>query len=215
MVKFRQLLMVFMAIAITCMLRVEAPAQSTTPAPSAVEPSAATTPEAKPAAEAILASCFVPDGKNTSFTSAQWKRLMADSSLLLRLFALSSRPQHEAQAFALGRVRGARLKLALTLYQVHEGKPAPSLAHLVPRHLDELPLDPFSGLPYHYRVSTGERIDWRQGISDDRPPWTDIPAGQGILWSVGPEAFGKIGMRDTPSAPTAADQVFIVPSWLK
>ena len=53
MVKFRQLLMVFMAITITCMLRVEAPAQSTTPAPSAAEPSAATTPEAKPAAEAI------------------------------------------------------------------------------------------------------------------------------------------------------------------
>src|SRR5437016_2364435 len=53
MVKFRQLLMVFMAIAMTCMLGVEAPAQSTTPAPSAAEPSAATTPEAKPAAEAI------------------------------------------------------------------------------------------------------------------------------------------------------------------
>ena len=53
MVKFRQLLMVFIAIAMTCMLGVEAATQSTTPASNAAEPAAAPTPEAKPVTEAI------------------------------------------------------------------------------------------------------------------------------------------------------------------
>jgi len=57
MVKFRQLLMVFMAIAMMCvlsvMLSVKTPAQSTAPASSAAEPAVVPALEAKPATEAI------------------------------------------------------------------------------------------------------------------------------------------------------------------
>jgi hypothetical protein len=177
-----------------------------------------------PADEAYLASLFIPDGTNPSFNSGQWQRLLADSRLLLQLFMLSSRPQHVNEAFSQCRVRAARLKLALALYQAHEGKPALSLAHLVPRYLEELPLDPFSGGAFQYRVSMGQRIEWRQEGGGDHSAWTDIPAGQGVLWSVGPEASG-LGMRSTPfqdprlkdTTPggglIAPDQVFIVPSW--
>ena len=55
-----------------------------------------------------------------------WERLLADSHLLMRLFPISFQTQYEQQAFALCRVRAARLKLALAFYQVQEGKPAPS-----------------------------------------------------------------------------------------
>src|SRR5205807_680385 len=137
---------------------------------------------------------------------------------------LSSHPQHEQEAFAQCRVRAARVKLALALYQAEAGKPAPTLAHLVPRYLEDLPLDPFSGQPFHYRVSTGQRIVWRGGGSTaagGQPEWTDVPAGQGILWSVGPESSGTFGMRGTPFLDplgqehflVARDQVFLVPSW--
>src|SRR5260370_42631815 len=53
MVKFRQLLMAFIAITMICMLGVEAATQSTTPASTAAEPATAPTPEAKPVTEAI------------------------------------------------------------------------------------------------------------------------------------------------------------------
>jgi hypothetical protein len=170
--------------------------------------------------DAYPAAFFVPDGGNPSFSSGQWERLLTDSRLLLRLFALSSRPQHEKQAFALCRVRAARLKLALALYQVHEGKPAPTLQHLVPRYLEELPLDPFSGESFHYRVVKRERRasgNWAPVEKAD----LSATSAEGILWSGGPDgaqSFGRRGgpLRDLPSDepfPFRSDQVFIVPSW--
>ena len=44
------------------------------------------------------------------------------------------------------------------LYQVDQGKVAPSLAVLVPGYLDALPKDPYSGKDFRYRVSEGETI---------------------------------------------------------
>src|SRR6266852_3549729 len=51
--KFRQLLVVFMAAAMMGVLSVQTPAQSTTPVSSATEAAVAPAPEAKPATEAI------------------------------------------------------------------------------------------------------------------------------------------------------------------
>jgi hypothetical protein len=175
---------------------------------------------AAPVALAALAGLFVPDGKDRPFHSGSWERLLADSHLLMRLFPISFQTRHEQQAFALCRVRAARLKLALAFYQVQERKPAPSLAHLVPRYMETMPLDPFSGQLFHYRVSTGQHIEWRTG--GEHPEGTDIPVGQGILWTVGPEPSGTFGMRGTPFVDGAGrehfliapDQLSVVPAWL-
>jgi hypothetical protein len=180
-----------------------------------------------PAEDPYPAAFYVPDGLNSSINAGQWERLLVDSRLLLRLFALSFWPQHEKQAFSLCRVRAARLKLALALYEVHEGKPAATLAELVPRYLEQLPPDPFSGSSFHYRIAKGERIAW-----DATPGSADRPAlylapGVGVLWSVAPEGSGATGLTasafadDGPlqdpegveRALVAPDQVFVVPSW--
>lgn len=75
------------------------------------------------------------------------------------------------------RVDAARLAVALSLYALTERKPADSLDNLVPKYLPALPIDPYSGQPFHYRISPGERIE---GVGLVDP-------GQGVLWSTGPD----------------------------
>ncbi|HLJ93710.1 MAG TPA: hypothetical protein VKU02_11025, partial [Gemmataceae bacterium] len=174
-----------------------------------------------PLADAAISSCFIPDTKQRPFRPGQWEHLLADSGLLLRLFALSSRPDHLKQAFSLCRVRAARLKLALSLFEIHEQRPAPSLAHLVPRYLEDVPQDPFSGAAFHYLVSKGQRIDWQQTPGLKGPGWTELAPGQSILWTVGPEAIDISGgmhpsFRKRPSPQSQfmdPEHVFLVPSW--
>jgi hypothetical protein len=81
--------------------------------------------------------------------------------------------------------RAALLQWALALYELRHGKPAAALADLVPEILPELPLDPYSEAPFGYRISVGERINWYPYMADPEKAWREIPAGQGILWSVG------------------------------
>lgn len=159
--------------------------------------------------EASLLSLFVPDRQRAAFTAEQWQCLLADSRLLLRLFMPSALPQHLHETLSLCRVRAARLKLALALYQVNEGKPAPNLLRLVPRYLEELPRDPFTGGDFHYLVSTGQPVERWQGAGEDRPEWTHIPAGQGFLWSAVPAQDG-LGQERALLGP---DLIFIVPYW--
>jgi hypothetical protein len=54
--------------------------------------------------------------------------------------------------------RFARLRVALRLYGVEHAIPAPDLSALVPTYLPAVPLDPFTGRPFGYRVSAGETI---------------------------------------------------------
>jgi hypothetical protein len=77
-------------------------------------------------------------------------------------------------------LRGTRTFLAVRLYQAdHDGRPPARLADLVPRYLDAVPMDPFTGdrEPLKYRLGTdgtwsvyavgpndvddGGRFDWR------------------------------------------------------
>jgi len=122
--------------------------------------------------------------------------------------------------------RAGLLKLALRLYQADNGKPAETLDELVPKYLPSIPLDPFDyyGKPFRYRLSRGEEIDWPpdpllSGSTipppaeppvaaeppDDLFPWLPprprrkIPAGQGILWSVGEDKIDNGGHRQTGS----------------
>jgi len=114
---------------------------------------------------------------------------------------------------------GTRLQLALMLYQYENKKPAPSLKALVPKYFPELPKDPFSGQSFHYRVSAGELISQTYNTEPIR-----VPAGQGILWSVGPDGIDNRGTKQ--GAPSSSmdpsvwnrggfDLIFLVPPWPK
>jgi hypothetical protein len=124
---------------------------------------------------------------------------------------------------ALSRVRAARLQVALALYQAENGKPAARLEDLVPRYLDRPLVDPYSGQPFHYRVSAGERIEnWSEEPAGVWRP-RDVPAGQGVLWSVGPDGKDDGGHRQggaSQAGPGAGeahgpDMIFLVPRWPK
>ena len=52
--------------------------------------------------------------------------------------------------------RFAILKVALRLYQLEHGRPAPDLASLVPAYVPVLPLDPYTQAAFGYRLSDGE-----------------------------------------------------------
>jgi hypothetical protein len=125
----------------------------------------------------------------------------------------------EGEARAVCTLRAARLQTALALYQVEKGKPAARLEDLVPHYLDKLPLDPFSGQPFRYRISKGERIVWTDNSSETagaEPPRREVSAGQGVLWSVGPDRRDDGGLRQVAGIEgTGADMIFLVPQWPK
>jgi hypothetical protein len=124
----------------------------------------------------------------------------------------------------VGLERAGILKLALRWYQADNGKPAENLDELVPKYLSSIPLDPFDpeGKPLRYRLSRGEEIEWPP---DPQPPegaippalTRKIPAGQGILWSVGEDKGDNGGHQQTgrygelPSGGIGQDIIYLVP----
>jgi hypothetical protein len=126
----------------------------------------------------------------------------------------------------LCRLRAAQLKVALRLYQAKEGKPAERLSALVAKgYLGEVPQDPFDGKPFRYRLSPGEDILWPddgQGPFPGARPGgapggrkVTVPAGQGILWSVGEDGQDDGGRRQVSTGnertKLGEDRIFLVP----
>lgn len=96
---------------------------------------------------------------------------------------------------SLCRVRGSRLVLALGLYAMDKGKSPSSLDELVPGYLPApLPSDPYSGKSFRYRVSQGEQVHMGD-TPDGEAVLRKVPAGQGIVWSVGPDGFDQGGTK--------------------
>jgi hypothetical protein len=73
-------------------------------------------------------------------------------------------------------LRAYQLVIAAALYQVDHGRPPEKLAELVPGYVVALPVDPFTGEDFGYRISAGEKIETMS------PPLTLVP-GQPVLWS--------------------------------
>ncbi len=137
-------------------------------------------------------------GPDAALTRERLHDLVSRSWLLLLLDNFAVDQFRRADIAALCRLRAERLKVALFLYQMENGTRADRLDQLVPRYLAELPLDPFSGNTFGYRVSGEEEIPVfpKTGLPDEDAPLT-VPAGHGILWSVGFDLADQGGMRHT------------------
>jgi hypothetical protein len=116
--------------------------------------------------------------------------------------------------------RVAVLVLALRLYQAEKGHPPQTLDALVPEYLSALPADPYdpAGKPLRYRVSRGETIELPRAlvVRWAMPEARHLPAGQMIVWSVGPDGRDDGGARHARVHYDArdtgpADLLFAVP----
>jgi hypothetical protein len=141
------------------------------------------------------------DGPGARLTPAQWGRLLAHSPLFEHLAFLglqrSGESQHLLQsAMSLCRLRALRIVLALVLHEAERHTPARELQDLVRRgYLSEVPIDPFSGQPFLYRVSQGERISWPSETNEGEFRPREVAAGQGVVWSVGPDGIDHGGAK--------------------
>jgi hypothetical protein len=115
--------------------------------------------------------------------------------------------------------RAMQLTLALRWFQADNGKPAENLDELVPKYLSSIPLDPYDGASFRYRLSRGEEIEWPPDPNAPSAPEGNtrkIPPGQGVLWSVGTDGIDDGGHRQTTlsskgeTAP-GEDVIFLVP----
>jgi hypothetical protein len=149
---------------------------------------------------------------------SQWHALIKGSGLE---FFFPRLPH--SQVLRLCRLRALRLRIALALYEINNGHPAKQLADLAPRYLAKVPVDPYNGQPFHYRISKGERLQWTVPPIGATPKYRRVESGQGIIWSVGPslrDHGGKIQLLDSPDlaiagAPGFGDYIFLVPRWIK
>jgi hypothetical protein len=96
----------------------------------------------------------------------------------------------------LCRLRAARIQLALVLYQLDQGKAAPTLATLVPRYLEALPQDPYSGQDFRYRVSDGEGLPGEAAA----PPGPGGQRGWYVWFGDAPVEAGGPGGAGAPGA---------------
>lgn len=96
----------------------------------------------------------------------------------------------------LVRLEMARLVVALRHYQAeNQGVAAKTLQALVPGYLAAVPEDPFARQSLRYRLSEGEEIAWGERGGALGPQVRAVPAGQGILWSVGEDLQDDDGKR--------------------
>ena len=113
---------------------------------------------------------------------------LADDKLFARVL-----PLRAAATRSRCHIDACRLCLALRLYQLDEGKTAQHLDDLVPKYLPQAPVDPYSGQPFRYRISQGERLHMIGEI--EVPGRGVVQRGQGILWSTGPDRVDNGGLR--------------------
>jgi hypothetical protein len=128
-------------------------------------------------------------------------------------------PLRQAATRSRWRVDAVRQAAALRLYQFREGKTAQKLDDLVPKCLPELPVDPYSGKVYQYRISKGENVEFP---GDGRNLGQHfVQPGDGILWSTGPDRVDDGGRKHGAEYADSGrqwsrggyDLIAIVPFW--
>jgi hypothetical protein len=112
-------------------------------------------------------------------------------------------------------LRAAVLCVALRVEEEATGALPATLNALVPGCLPVIPADPYDGRPFRYRVSAGEFIEWpRDPRTEPGPPLrVPVPAGRGILWSIGENRTDDGGKKQgyPPARESGEDIIFLVP----
>jgi hypothetical protein len=116
---------------------------------------------------------------------ASW---LAEEKLFARVL-----PLRAAATRGRSRLEACRLCVALKLYQLEENKTAQRLDDLVPKYLPQVPVDPYSGQPFRYRISEGERLQVIGDAAQLGPGLGVVQRGQGIVWSTGPDRVDNGG----------------------
>jgi hypothetical protein len=127
-----------------------------------------------------------PEGKTRAEIRAAMRDLMENEGIFTSIF--HARRLHFGDQIDLCRFRALRLQTALVLYQVEQGKTAPTLAALVPRYFDTLPKDPYSGKDFRYRISEGETIAELGAVQT-----TGLPLGWHLWFDDGAAGPGMAG----------------------
>jgi nitroreductase len=155
-----------------------------------------------------------PDGP----AGQKLSRLVAGSWVVEKLCRETAALQR-AEFDARCRRGGTRLILALALYESEHGKSAQRLADLPGDYFPAgLPLDPYSGESFRYRVTTGAETL----IGEPRGPGSPerrLSAGQGVVYSVGPDGVddggkqhgGELKPGQAVDSSDGLDLLFLVP----
>jgi hypothetical protein len=166
------------------------------------KPSADPHPE-KPATGSVLHGWLpATEGPGAGVSRARMLRLL-DASWLAdeRLFCAVPRLR-DAATRARWHVDSTRQAVAVALYRLDEGDVPKELPAIVPKYLPNgLPIDPYSGSPYRYRIAPVN--------------------GQAILWSTGPDGIDHGGLNhgghlrddDAQWQRGGFDLITFVPQW--
>jgi hypothetical protein len=161
----------------------------------------------------------------TSEDQREQKRRVAElvrNDLILRYLVHTVLDRDVRRDLPLCQLRATELELALLLYQHRHQRPAVSLRELVPDFLPAVPVDPFSGSPFNYRLAAEEEwLPWEENVRLDRAgDWgvaniasnlggryrpvtaTDhgftyrrVRPGHGVVWSIGPDGIDSGGKQ--------------------
>ncbi|HKB05191.1 MAG TPA: hypothetical protein VKD90_23400 [Gemmataceae bacterium] len=120
--------------------------------------------------------------------------------------------ERDTRGVALRRL--ARLQVALRLYQLDHGRPAATLAELVPTCLAAVPDDPYTGAPFRYRLSAGESVETAREDPTFRsnPQMAALVAGGGVIAhaTLTPTAAGpSLILRGTVDVPLSRGRMRI------
>ena len=127
---------------------------------------------------AMLLGLPPEDGPGSNVSAKKWGELMKQTWLRYGPGIFLHGIKRDLQS-----VRAAQTVTALALYQADNGKPPAKLADLLPAYLKALPIDPYTGKPFDYRISKGEEINgfFPSGGDVNRR----LTPGQAVVWSAG------------------------------
>lgn len=127
-------------------------------------------------------------GPDAGITAARVTQLLDDSWLGNSSLYCEVDHLRATATRSRSRVEATRLALAVLLYQLREDKTPGKLEDLVPKCLPELPIDPYSGVSFGYRVSQGEEIEqFVHNAQGERLVRVPVALGQAVVWSTGPD----------------------------
>jgi hypothetical protein len=159
---------------------------------------------------------WTPTSTDPIEAAGEFRRVfrLVDESNWLSGFILETSVFESAIATEVTR-RAAILQLALVEYRARHGRSAKALTELVPDIVPALPIDPYSGQSFRFRISAGEEMPWFGNNSDGSQQMLQVAAGQGVIWSVGPDFQDNGGVKPGEAyqrlVREGADIIFLVP----